>query len=105
MQKTASISRPSPDALDDEKETTFVVQAPEAGAVTAWLHTVDRPAEGRVGTERTTLYFDVPGGCDLHGCTCRVSHPRLDSFRARFERVRAGGRQPTRDGYRAVIVG
>lgn len=104
MQITTPISRLSPDALNGKKETAFTVHPPNAGTVTAWLHTVDLPAEGRVGTDRATLYFDVPCGGDLHEETCYVCHPRLEPFRARFERVQAGGRYPTRTGYRAVVV-
>jgi hypothetical protein len=95
---------PSPEAFRDEVETAFTIERSDADDVAAELHTVDPPAEWRDEGGCVNLYFDVPAHRDLRGGTYRVRHPRLDGFRARFERVQAGGREPDRTGYRAVVV-
>lgn len=97
-------SPPSPDALDAETESTFIIEGPDGTNGEAVLHTVDAPAERREGTGRTNLYFDVPAPSELSEGIYRVEHPRLPAFRARVEPVKAGGRRPDQIGYRAVVL-
>ena len=95
---------PSPDALDAETESTFTIEGAGTATVNAVLHTVDAPAGWREETGHTNLYFDVEAPSELSEGIYRIEHPRLSSFRARIEPVKAGGRRPDKTGYRAVVV-
>ncbi len=96
---------PAADVLRDATETTFTIKRPGAEDVPALLHTVDPPPEWEADDARMNLYFDVPARPDLDEAIYRVTHPRLDDFRARLMRVQAGGQEPDRTGYRAVVSG
>jgi len=98
-----SCSSPSPEVFRNETGTCFTIERRNGNTVTAVLHTVDPPAEKGTDDTQMNLYFDVSGPLESGGLY-RVRHPRLGTFRARFRRVQAGGREPTQTGYRAVPV-
>jgi hypothetical protein len=95
---------PSAEALADEEGSPFTIVGGDAGPVMAVLHTVDPPSGPPGGAGRTNLYFHVPAEPSLSEGTYRIRHERLPAFRARVERVEAGGRTPEDAGYRAVVA-